>query len=415
MASRRPAFDVSAVRVFFVSRGGMAIAFALFSTVAQLRRVTELGFDPLSLILVGTALEISTFLFEIPTGVVADVYSRRRSVIIGYAIVGLGFLAESVSNSLVTVVLAQGIWGGGWTFISGARSAWLADEIGESEAANLQIRAAQVTRVAGIAGIAAAAAIGTLSLSLSMQVGGVGLIGLAIFLFLCMPENGFQARPEAERETFRAMTTTFRAGVAQIRRRRVLITLMLVTVLAGAASESLDRLQELFLIEEIGFPLDLDWPLVWWFAGIQAVFLMAGLVGLSIVGRWVDARDLRILPRVLTGLAAALVVAVLVFAQAGSLTLALTALVCTSVVRQIEAPLYAAWINRRLESGSRATVLSMMQQADALGQSGGGPMLGWVGRALGVRAALSGAALLLIPVVAMLANAIRRPESSSPS
>ena len=52
MASRRPAFDVSAVRVFFVSRGGMAIAFALFSTVAQLRRVTELGFDPLSLILV---------------------------------------------------------------------------------------------------------------------------------------------------------------------------------------------------------------------------------------------------------------------------------------------------------------------------------------------------------------------------
>ena len=31
-------------------------------------------------------------MFEIPTGVVADVYSRRLSTIIGYALMGLGFL-----------------------------------------------------------------------------------------------------------------------------------------------------------------------------------------------------------------------------------------------------------------------------------------------------------------------------------
>ncbi len=381
MTQRQPPLPSSPLFVFFVSRGGMAVGFALFSTVAQLRRVVELGFDPLSLVLVGTALELSTFLFEIPTGVVADLYSRRRSVIIGYTVVGLGFLAESLAVGLWSVVLAQLVWGAGWTFISGARSAWLADEIGEEAAAGAQLRAAQITRIASVFGIVIAATLGTFSLSLSMQVGGLVLIGIALFQFLSMSEDGFQRRPDAERATFRAMADTFQAGLAQVRRRPVLITLLAVTLFTGAASESIDRLQELHLIDGIGFPSLPDWPLVWWFSGIQIVFLFAGLFGISIVRRFVDPRDLRALPKVLTGLASALVVAVLCFAWAGDFALAVGALIGISVVRQIEAPLYSAWVNRRLDPRSRATVLSMMQQSDALGQSGGGPLLGFVGRA----------------------------------
>ena len=48
--------------------------------------------DAFQLVLVGTVLETSCFLFEIPTGVVADLYSRRRSVLIGMFLYGLGFL-----------------------------------------------------------------------------------------------------------------------------------------------------------------------------------------------------------------------------------------------------------------------------------------------------------------------------------
>jgi len=415
MQSRHPKVALAPATVFLVSRGGMAFAFALFSTVAQLRRVSELGFDPLSLVLVGTALEASVFLLEVPTGVVADVYSRRRSVIIGYGLVGLGFLAEGLTTGFWGVVAAQVVWGGGYTFISGARSAWIADEVGEQEAARLQLRAAQWTRIAAIGGIGAAAAIGTFSLALSLQTSGVLLMGLAGFLFLCMSEVGFRARPRQERETFRAMSETFVAGVAQVRRRPVLVSLLFVTLLSGAASESIDRLQELQLIEEVGFPASLDWPLVWWFAGIQFLFLGLGLAGVTTVRRFVDPQDLNRLPRVLACLSSALVVAVATFAYAGSFALALAALACVSVLRQIEAPLYAGWVNRRLEPSSRATVLSMVQQSDALGQVGGGPMLGWVGRALGVRAALAGAALLLIPVVALLVSAARRPEPQAPA
>ena len=54
--------------------------------------VEVVGLDALQLVLIGTALEVSAFLFEVPTGVVADVYSRRLSVIIGTILLGFGFM-----------------------------------------------------------------------------------------------------------------------------------------------------------------------------------------------------------------------------------------------------------------------------------------------------------------------------------
>src|SRR4051812_2802282 len=81
-----------AYRVFLA----MSFASALFSqmvfTVSGIFAVNEAGLNPLQLVLVGTALEGSAFLFEIPTGVVADVYSRRLSIIIGVILTGVGFL-----------------------------------------------------------------------------------------------------------------------------------------------------------------------------------------------------------------------------------------------------------------------------------------------------------------------------------
>ena len=65
----------------------LGFAGALFSTmvftVSGIYAVQEVGLNPLQLVLVGTALEASAFLFEVPTGVVADVYSRRLSVMSG--------------------------------------------------------------------------------------------------------------------------------------------------------------------------------------------------------------------------------------------------------------------------------------------------------------------------------------------
>src|SRR5947208_9137320 len=92
--------------------------------------VQELHFSPLQLVLMGTAMEAAVFLFEIPTGVVADTYSRRLSLIVGYLGTGLAWLLVGVVSGPWAVIALWALWGFFYTFTSGAEQAWITDEVG---------------------------------------------------------------------------------------------------------------------------------------------------------------------------------------------------------------------------------------------------------------------------------------------
>ena len=109
-------------------------------TVMMVFQVTEVGLNPLQLVLLGTTLEITALLFEVPTGVVADVYSRRLSVIIGVFIIGAGMAMQALPT-FGLLLLTQVVWGIGFTFTSGATDAWLVDEIGDGNAGEIFLRA----------------------------------------------------------------------------------------------------------------------------------------------------------------------------------------------------------------------------------------------------------------------------------
>ena len=55
----------------------------------------------------------------------------------------------------------------------------------------------------------------------------------------------------------------------------------------------------------------------------------------------------------------------------------------------------------------RATVFSIAGQADAIGQAGGGPVLGLIGNVWGIRAALGASALVIAPALALYGRAMR--------
>src|SRR5262245_4326392 len=60
------------------------------TAAVYLINVAHLG--ALQLVLLGTIMEASIFLFEIPTGVVADTAGRRLSVIIGTVVMGVALM-----------------------------------------------------------------------------------------------------------------------------------------------------------------------------------------------------------------------------------------------------------------------------------------------------------------------------------
>jgi hypothetical protein len=65
------------------------------------------------------------------------------------------------------------------------------------------------------------------------------------------------------------------------------------------------------------------------------------------------------------------------------------------------------WLNRQItDSSVRATVISIVGQSDAVGEAAGGPVLGGIGNAFGIRAALVAGGLVLSPAIALYARAV---------
>src|SRR5574339_80649 len=101
---RKLQLDATRVYLFMEVAGTISICM-VFST-NSLYEVTVAGLTPLQLVLIGTTLELSTFLFEVPTGVVADAYSRRLSIVIGYLLIGFGLLIEGFLPSFWPIILS---------------------------------------------------------------------------------------------------------------------------------------------------------------------------------------------------------------------------------------------------------------------------------------------------------------------
>lgn len=402
---------MGAYPLYLVMEGGTAFLMTMIFTASSIYQVSMVGLSALQLVLVGTTLEASAFIFEVPTGVVADVYSRRLSVIIGMVLIGLGFIVEGAFPLFLPILLAQVLWGLGYTFTSGATQAWITDEIGESAAGKAFLRSNQAGNLAALFGIGAGMLLGNLRINLPILLGGAGMILLGIFLTVCMPETGFKPAPKNERGSWGNMLHTFMEGLRMVRRRPALGTILSIGLIYGLYSEGLDRLWTKHMLDQFALPLaSMAQPVVW-LGLMRAVGLLLSIGGTELVQRRVNTDNSRVVAQALLGITVLLVVGVFSFALAGTLALAVLAYWLVYVTRNVIGPLYTAWVNQRLDSQVRATVISMSSQVDAIGQIAGGPVVGLIGSLVSVRAALLASGVILTPVLALYRFAIHRGES----
>ncbi|MCY3834415.1 MAG: MFS transporter [Chloroflexi bacterium] len=402
MLNKFRSLKAEAFNVYLLMMGVSAFATTLAYTIHLVYQVRQVGLNPLQLVLVGTTLELTAFLTEIPTGVVADIYSRRLSVIIGFALLGLSLIIEGAIPVFGVILLGQVVAGFGYTFLSGATSAWIADEVGPDRAGPAFMRGAQAEQACAFVGIFVSVALASISLQLAIICGGILLVLLAALLVLVMPELGFQRRPESERESWRAFLRTFRAGVGLVRARRILLLITLAAIIHGAFTEGFDRLWITHLLERFSLPPLGQLDEIVWFGIISAVSMPLTLVATEILRRRLDMTDSARVAMTLIAVYASLIASVLLFVLSETFALVLLGLWLTQAARAIREPLMETWINQHTESDVRATVLSIQGQADALGQIAGGPVVGAIGLLTTVRLAISLSAVILLPILPVI-------------
>ena len=369
-----------------------------FATMSAVYRITEAGLNPLQLILVGTVLELTVLLADVPTGVLADVYSRRLSMIVGYVLIGAGYILEGSVPVFASILLAQVVWGFGFTFVSGAFQAWLADELkDDSRTAAVFVKAAKYESFGALAGICLSAALATIYVGFSLIAGGVIFLGLAVFVAVSMSETGFSPRSNTQRGPWKSMTDVLKTGVRTVSMSRVLMALIAIELFFGMSSEPFDRLWAKYALEVFEFPMIFDLDPIVWFGVIQAAGAITTVIAISSLERLIPV-DRSWAPRVaLSIFNATMIGATLTFALTGTFGIAIAMVVVVYVLHRVTWPFAAAWINRNCESEHRATVFSLHEQANSLGQVVFGPGMGLLATVRGLRTALVGVSILLVP------------------
>jgi DHA3 family tetracycline resistance protein-like MFS transporter len=378
--------------------------------------VNELHLSPLQLVLMGTAMEAAVFLFEIPTGVVADTYSRRLSLIIGYLGMGTAWALVAVVSEPWAVIVLWAFWGISYTFTSGAYQAWITDEVGRENIGSLFLRGQRLGYIGAVVGLCLQVALGVWSLRAGVIAGGVVTVACGIGCMFLMPETGFRRQPRSERKpALQQLKATALGGARFAWAAPIILLLISVELFMGMSSEAFDRLKEAHFLRDIGLPAagHLD-PVVWfglfWLAG-----MVLGFAAMGLLIKRVERGGRRAVATWLFGFTAMEMATLFVFALTGNVWLAIAALLGVFFARDLQGPLYTTWLNEQItDSSVRATVLSISGQANAIGQAGGGPILGVIGNVWGIRAALATGAAVIAPALALYGRAIahqgREPE-----
>ncbi|MBN1316781.1 MAG: MFS transporter [Anaerolineales bacterium] len=400
---RRP-FDAFSIYLIMVTIEGFI--YSLYATVDYVYRATFVTDDPFQLALISTVFPVIIMLFEIPTGIVADVFSRRLSVIIGFVLMGFGAFIEGILPVFEWVLLAQVVWGIGYTFISGALDAWIADEVGQERVGKAYMRSAQISQIAYLVAIPISTTLGAIALQIPIILSGAVLVLLSVFLIVFMPEEGFRRNPLEKRESWRVMINTFRDGVRLVRGRPMLVAILVISAVYGLSSLGFDNLWTLNMLENVPFPARWDLEPVVWFGILNGIVSVLGLLGTEIVRRRTDVNSQTVIVRALMFLTGGTALCMMIFGLTRNFFLAATAFCFSHTFRTTSDPILKTWINLNAESNVRATVLSMDSQFNSLGKMVGGPLIGAIGSTISLQVALFLTGLVRVPVTILFSRLV---------
>lgn len=360
--------------IYYAFTSSRAFCLQIVFTLNIIYYVSDAQLNPLELVLIGTIMELAVLLCEIPTGLVADLFGRKKSIIIGTIIIGGAHLLEGSIPSFTAIAIA--LWGIGWTFISGAETAWIADEITPEQLDHTLLNGAKFSSIGSFIGILTSVAIGSLfTVQIAILFAGAALLLIALLSIFWIPETKFVPITQGKPSHLHHMKRALQSSWNVIQSDRTLLSLASITLFMGLASEGFDRLWGAHFIEN--FQLNEHYT-VYWFGLFYALTFLLN-IGLL---KWMEQIATSHFARLLMWLNTLLILFMIYFAFTTHFIVAVVLYLCVASLRNVNHPLMNIMMNKQLESKGRATTLSFYGQVDAFGQVAGGPLTCWTYRTL---------------------------------
>lgn len=311
---------------------------------------------------------VGQVIFEVPTGVVADVRGRRASFLLGTAVLALStilyIVAWQSSAPLWVWAVSSILIGFGFTFFSGATEAWLVDALeytgfqGELDSvfAKGQVVGGVAMLVGSVAGGYIAQAT-NLSVPYILRTGILGVTFVVAFIF--MKDLGFKAEKDANpiREMKRILGESLEFGMGT----RPVRWLMLAAPFTAGVGVYVFYAMQPYMLELYGD--ETAYGIAGLTAAIVAGAQIIGGLGVSVVRKYFNRKTTILL---ITAIASVFILLGIGFTN--NFTVAVILLASWALMFSASTPIRQAYINGLIPSKQRATVLSF----DALMASSGG-------------------------------------------
>jgi len=304
---------------------------------------------------------LTTLVGEIPTGYIGDRVGRRNSLLIGTTLISLTLLGIGLSNTFWALAALYVCWSTGYNFRSGSEDAWLydtlTDDLSEDEFAHVRGRGESVSLAIGAGAAIVGGYLGSIDLSYPWFVAAtVTTIGVFVLLTIDEPETYEQA--DTTKLSFRRTLSMIRRTISQ---RNIRAFVLYYYVLYAAVTYLVFVfLQPIFetIVLDFGVSQTQVKSLLGWFYAAYSLF-GAGLSYYT--GAIRDHLGLRMwflgLPFVVGG------------ALVGMYFIPVLALPTFLLVRglsDVTRSFASQYINDRIETMGRATVLSAMAMVSGL-------------------------------------------------
>lgn len=380
-------------KTFVWLSGASQFATALhFTTYVLFLR--SLGMDFFFAGVVNVVFYVTLSLFEIPTGVVADVFGRKISYVVSRFIIAFGFVAYFFADSFWSCALAEFVLAIGMTFQTGAFDAWCVEELKaegrEDEIPKAFAGAEQATQAGGLAGAWVGAFVSSnLGLAAPWFIGGVLYLGFGFLGYFLMREKHFiRGEEKSLSERSEEFKQTFLNGLRAVKDNSRVRFIFLIGSLYTFACMGPNMQWQPFFFEMVKE----QWVLGWVYTAISLSIIFGSRISGAILNRMEDEEQVLKLSILIFGIW--LIVTVLV---PKNIWFALPPLLIHEFARGIFRPVKNAYLNSHLPSKERATAISFEAIAHHAGGGLGLLVSGYIAENYGISASwfLSGAVVFL--------------------
>lgn len=356
----------------------------------------SLGFNLFQIGVINFFFFATLLVFEIPTGVFADVFGRKKSFIISCFLLSCSMFIYSISHTFSGFIFAEIIGAIGVTFSTGAFQAWLVDTLKYQNYTEplrpVLIKEQQITHVAGIVGaITGAFLADVINISMLWAMSGILMMLTGILALVFMKETRHTNKILSFKKGFSLAGNIIKTSIHYGIQNNAVKFILLMGILQSFAIQAPNmQWQPLFISF---FQNKMSLGII--FAGMSFCFIIGSTLSPRFIKLMQNEKRALVVSQI--GIGFGIFTAVLL----NWFPLVIIMFLLQQVARGIYFPTKDVYFNNNIPSNERATLLSFQSMSNNIGAMMGLLFSGFFAVSMSIRTTwmLSGGILIVMTLL----------------